>query len=95
MGARVNLIKASDLYEIFSYNENTGILKWLKRPTGKCRADLIAGTIFSSGHRQIAIKGKKFMAHRISWAMFFGSWPKDEIDHKNCMPDDNRIQNLR
>jgi hypothetical protein len=34
-------------------------------------------------------------AHRVAWALARGAWPKDEIDHKNGVASDNRLENLR
>lgn len=36
-----------------------------------------------------------YFAHRLLWALEFGSWPDDEIDHINGNRRDNRIINLR
>lgn len=34
-------------------------------------------------------------AHRVAWAVFYGTWPLDIIDHTNRDKKDNRIENLR
>lgn len=41
------------------------------------------------------IFNKAYKAHRVAWAIYTGSWPRDEIDHINHIPHDNRISNLR
>lgn len=48
-------------------------------------------------HGSIRWEGKRFflLAHRVCWAVFFGEWPKEEIDHINRDRADNRIVNLR
>ena len=38
---------------------------------------------------------KDFRAHRIAWLIYYGEWPKNQIDHINQDPTDNRIENLR
>lgn len=34
-------------------------------------------------------------AHRVAWAIYYGAWPKGQIDHVNGNPADNNIANLR
>ena len=38
---------------------------------------------------------KTYSAHRIAWLIYYGEWPKNQIDHINQDPTDNRIENLR
>jgi hypothetical protein len=45
--------------------------------------------------KQGRIFGKKYLAHRIIWLHYYGCLPKNEIDHINHDPTDNRIINLR
>lgn len=42
-----------------------------------------------------AILGKSHLAHRVVWAVYYGVWPADEVDHINMCRSDNRIANLR
>ncbi len=35
------------------------------------------------------------MAHRLAWLFVHGVWPKEQIDHRNGIRDDNRFVNLR
>jgi hypothetical protein len=35
------------------------------------------------------------MAHILAWYIHHGVWPTDEVDHRNGIPLDNRISNLR
>lgn len=48
-----------------------------------------------NGYMQGFILGKKFRAHRVAWALHYGEWPDNDIDHINGNKSDNRIANLR
>lgn len=48
-----------------------------------------------TGHLSGRVLGKGCYAHRVAWAIYYGEWPTDDIDHINQDPADNRIANLR
>jgi hypothetical protein len=100
------LPSAEILHELFEYRDGILYRKprcrkwfisegqykiWHKRFCGKP-----AGKTNSSGHIQIPINKKHYMAHRIIWVMHYGEISPDiEIDHENEIKNDNRIKNLR
>ena len=63
---------------------------WNARFSGK-----EAFTAMNNGYRTGQILGENVRAHRACWAIFYGAWPREEIDHINRVKDDNRIYNLR
>jgi hypothetical protein len=81
---------------LYSYERRTGIFRWKqqriwKRPVGS-EAGQFSGLL---GHRKLYIDGKRYPAHWIAWLIVYGRLPKNELDHKNVNPSDNRIANLR
>lgn len=49
----------------------------------------------ASGHRKGNVRGVGLLAHRVAWALFYGEWPDQFIDHIDMDPANNRIENLR
>lgn len=47
------------------------------------------------GYNQTNFNSKTQRAHRVAWAIYYGEWPKNDIDHINRIRSDNRICNLR
>jgi hypothetical protein len=45
--------------------------------------------------KTMSLLGYPRRVHRIVWFMYYGEWPKDQIDHINGVATDNRIENLR
>jgi hypothetical protein len=80
--------------DYISYDPLTGALTWKKkrgrmlpgRPVGSKRAD---------GYVTLRFNDRDYLGHRVAWYLRTGDWPKDQIDHINCDPSDNRICNLR
>lgn len=84
------------LREILKYNPDTGILTWINAvANGSIPKGTEAGYVNNEGYRQLWIGSYMRLSHRVAWAIFYGEWPKGEIDHVNGIKDDNRIQNLR
>ena len=83
------------LRRMILYNPETGDLVWKERPAMRIKAGTLAGNINSGGYLSVQVKGKKRPAHRIAWFLYYGTWPKNDIDHINGIKTDNRIVNLR
>lgn len=94
------------LREFFAYNPRTGELRYRPRARHWFKSDRLwkawnaqfsgkIGTGFSNSYRLIAVNQRRYLAHRVIWAMMMGEWPQEEIDHINQDRSDNRWRNLR
>lgn len=87
--ATLDLPPVEDLREQIDYDPVTGTL--FSKKYGR-----FLGSKMPKGYIAVGFKGKKYLAHRLAWALVHGSCPKEScIDHINGKPDDNRIDNLR
>lgn len=90
-------IGAKRVARYLKYNPKDGHIEWI-RATHKNKESYIgkfAGTKAETGYIVIKIFGKIYGAHRLAWLLTTGKWPRDHIDHKNGVRDDNRWENLR
>jgi hypothetical protein len=83
------------LRTVLSYDPETGILVWAITLSARRLAGSEAGYVNDQGYRLIGVDGCVYRAHRLAWFYMTGSWPPDQIDHKNGIRDDNRWSNLR
>lgn len=83
------------LRKALSYDKETGAISWRISTNRRIKVGSIAGGIGGGGYHYVKFNGKKYLSHRIAWAITHGSWPAGEIDHRNGKRDDNRISNLR
>lgn len=88
-------ISVDELRQWVRYDPETGFLWWVKKPSSKAKMASPAGSLRRDGRINFRLKNKNYKAHRVCWALHYGSWPDKDIDHVNCNPSDNRIQNLR
>ena len=86
-----------DIYfirSVFDYDGRN--LIWKTPRARRCKVGDVAGYLDVHGYRKICLFGKRYYAHHLIWLWHHGTWPeKDELDHINRIPDDNRIENLR
>lgn len=82
------------------YNPKTGIFTWRRRsdvPIGVSNRDAgrKAGALHHQGYITIGIFGAHVSGHRLAYFYMTGKWPNSQIDHINCVRNDNRWKNIR
>ena len=73
----------------------TGLLRWRVSPSGKTHVGSVAGSVNKLGYRIVCLRGKRYRASRIVFALTHMRVPVGEIDHKDCNPGNDRPSNLR
>jgi hypothetical protein len=87
-------ITRARLREVLDYGPEAGIFRWKMRLSDNTHVGDVAGSMSSRGYIQIRIDGVLYSAHRLAYLYVHGYLPK-EVDHRNTVRSDNRIDNLR
>jgi hypothetical protein len=93
------------LRQCFDYDPETGVLRWRERPIEHFKSvqawrawtTKYAGQPFgcqSNGYVLGGLGGVNWFAHCIIWKLVHDEEPP-EVDHRNRVRDDNRLDNLR
>jgi len=94
------------LLKYLEYNPETGVFFRKYRSDGfKTNRDMKifnsrfankeTGYIGKDNRVYIRIDAHLYLAHRLAWKIIIGTDPKNQIDHINMNPSDNRFCNLR
>jgi hypothetical protein len=91
-------LSADELRSIVSYDPGTGSITWRVYRNaygGKVIPGTPAGRLDRNGYRVIVINGLVYWSGRLAWYLYYGVWPRGQIDHINMDFTDDRITNLR
>jgi hypothetical protein len=84
------------LREILHYDPATGLFTWLKALSYRGKVGSIAGCVNKRlNRRHIGIHGREYYAYRLAWFYVKGSWPAEDLDHKDGDSTNDRFDNLR
>lgn len=89
-----NALTHEILLDTLHYCPDTGIFTNIAKRPGVA-VGKIMGTKLANGYIAIAVRGPKFLAHRLAWFYVYRKWPVHFIDHIDRIRDNNRITNLR
>jgi len=88
--------RISEIRKVIRYDDMTGILYWKVSNGSGVKSGDIVGCICPQHNYWITnYKGKMYRVHNICWALYYGKWPKNIIDHIDGNKLNNRIVNLR
>lgn len=80
-----------------SYDPETGSFTHrIDKRGGRVKAGSMVKTKPSrDGYLHIGVGGIIYLAHRLAWLLTYGEWPDMQVDHKDHVRTNNRIDNLR
>lgn len=89
------MIDHDDLIQLLDYDSTTGIFRWKIKRNANADIGSIAGSLDKRGYITITLKGKRYYAHRLVIFYVTGSWPVNQVDHKDRKKSNNSFDNLR
>jgi len=92
--SRMKTLDVTYLRSLLDYDPKTGEFSWRVFRPGT-PVGTRAGCQTDRGYVYIGIDASLYLAHRLAWAHYYGTWPTAGIDHRDRDPSNNRIANLR
>lgn len=94
MTKRRPLPDADYLRSLFTYEPETGMLRWKVKRSNK-EIGWVAGCRRGSEYWQVGIDDKLYRVHLVAWKIVTGKEPPNFIDHEDTDKGNNRWVNLR
>jgi hypothetical protein len=92
----LELYSGETIKEWVSYDPETGIFNWIKKPSPRVRIFAAAGSLDKKlGYVSIMLDRQSYLAHRMAFVYMTGKLPMGLVDHINGIRSDNRWINLR
>lgn len=89
------MITIKQVRDALHYDYKTGEIRWKNPPHERIKFASLAGCFNHHGYLRIRLFGEQFQAHRIAWALYYGKWPNNDLDHIDGNRGNNKIRNLR
>lgn len=93
--AKELLLQHNELIKMLYYDKDSGIFTWIVNRGKTTKVGDIAGTLTKRKYIRIKINSIGYLAHRLAWFYVTGSWPENQIDHKDTIKYHNWFDNLR
>jgi hypothetical protein len=82
------------LRSLMTYDPNDGSFYRIVSTSSNAPVGKVLGCPNAKGYLRIRVEGMLHFSHSLAWLYHYGIYP-DYIDHRNGVPSDNRIDNLR
>jgi hypothetical protein len=89
------MIDQNIVKKLFYYDAESGMLIWRNGNGRNVKPWQQVKASNGHGYYTAKINGKSYLVHRLAWLYVHGEFPKQDIDHKNRIRNDNRLCNLR
>ena len=89
------MITAKRARDVLAYDPISGALTWKVALSNRTRVGQDAGSPRKDGRVCVSVDGRRYRKARVCWLIYYGRWPNGEVDHRDCNPSNDSIDNLR